>query len=444
MIKDSNQVHHTTLILMQNGYGPKSVSDLLESSLFSSLLNGELEQRLENMVYLTIFPKVGQENKFGKSKEDFIKKLSEVCDYLSVVYDSQTADYMKIISQSVYNLEREFRFLIELVFLRKYGVKWYEKYFQDSSKEFDRSDGRTEVIKYLKNPLDKRNFLDLKNFVEEDIKLSKNTMVEKLNTINELLVTYGPKTKGFESIYSDILELMKGIKELSEFKTSKVSGFDIYNHITPEISSEWEELYYSYRNLWAHNYCLMTQAELKQYQSLSEDVLTKIRTEITLLSLLEVDESISYPDESNGIISLSFDKIIRSGAPICRLILKIDTQGKRYILEVMEATYKDLFNVLEVLASKTDSEDFGKKIKLLEFNPFLTNTIKNVSEGILANVALHDKIRTHFSEVVECFKKKNNSFMFNELDRAHAEKKADLNHYLTKIHRKSTTLENDV
>src|SRR5690606_8457901 len=165
MSESNIQVNHTTLILILSGYGQKSVSDLLDSSVYSPVLTGELEQKFENMVYLTIFPKSGKERTFGKNKESFIKKLSEVCDYLSVVYDSQTAQYMQIISESVYNLEREFRFLIELVFLRKYGINWYEKYFKDSSKEFDRSDGRDSIIKYIKNPLDNRNFVDLKNFV---------------------------------------------------------------------------------------------------------------------------------------------------------------------------------------------------------------------------------------------------------------------------------------
>ena len=222
------------------------------------------------------------------------------------------------------------------------------------------------------------------------------------------------------------------------------SGSDIYNHITPEISLEWEKLYYSYRNLWAHNYCLMTQAELEEYQSLSEGVLTKIRTEITLLSLLDDLEIINYPDEPNEVISLSFERIIRSGAPICRLILKIDTPKKRYILELIEATYKDLFKVLEILALQIDQVDFGINLKLVEFNPFLTNTIKRVSEAILSNTGLHEKLESNFSEIEESFKNENNSYIFVELDRAHAVRKSDLNLYLTKIHRNSDTPNSNV
>lgn len=428
------KTHHTTFILLTSeGYSINSISDLLASPLFSSKIIGELQEE-ENIIYLTIFPKDEQKRTYGKSKEEFIKKISNICDYISVVYDSETVEYMKIISQSVYNLEREFRFLIEYVFLKKYGKDWYKKFFKDSSKEYDRSKDRSEVISYIDNPLDNRNFIDLKNFVEEDISISKNTMVEKLNSVEEILNTISSKNENSDSLYINVLNLLEEIKDLSEFKTSKVSGLDIYNHITPEISKEWQTLYTSYRNLWAHNYCLMTQAELGEYQALSEGVLTKIRTEITLLSLLKEENSLHYPSNQNTTISISMNQITKTGTSLCKLTLNVDTEKTRYILEVSEATYKDLINILSILSIETDCPETKNYLNLIKFNPFLQERLKAIADEILNSPKLKQTLKLDFPKIEQLFKDSDSTYLFNELDLSSATKKADLNKYLKKIH----------
>ncbi|HFT5902886.1 TPA: hypothetical protein ACGSMF_004024 [Bacillus cereus] len=437
MPEQKKSMYHTTLLIIcKDGFGENTVLDLLESPNFTALIRGELQVRFGDIIYVTIYPRLGQERGFGKNKEDFIKNVYIISKYLSIVYDSQTALYMKRVSQSVYHLEREFRALIEMVFLRKYGVKWYENNFKDSSREHDRSRSRSQVMQYINNPLDNRNFVDLKSFVEAEINFSKNAMAENLNKINELIVKQSISDQGAQKVYGEVLDLLKGIKELSEFKASKVYGADIYNHITPEISKEWETLYFSHRNLWAHNYCLMTQAELAEYETLSESVLRKIRTEITLLSLMEKEEVFAFPQSSNELISLSISKLIRSGAPICRLKLQIDIETKRYLLEITEATYTDLFEILEVLALLANLEEQDKHLKFIGSNPFLINKVQEIGEEILNSPILHKKLKEDFAEIKEAFQSKNKLFSFRELDGALAIVNSDLDNFLKIIHKK--------
>lgn len=121
-----------------------------------------MESHSDNIIYITIFPNKDNEKVFEKTKFDFIEILKDIVEYISIIYDSQTIDYMQEISKTVYFLEREFRTLIEIVFLVKYGSTWYDQYFKDPDKEHDRKTGRSKVISLLDNPLDNRDFVVLK------------------------------------------------------------------------------------------------------------------------------------------------------------------------------------------------------------------------------------------------------------------------------------------
>ncbi|BFI99901.1 MAG: hypothetical protein PME_23370 [Priestia megaterium] len=439
---DSKQLNledcHTSFIFIcKEGFGKSTVEELLSSY---DAIKGQVEIRYENIAFLTIYPLDKKEKKFETSKLKLIGQLRGIADYLSILYDSQTAYYMQQISKSVYNLEREFRALIEIVFLKNKGKNWYAKYFEDSKKEQDRAEKRPDCIKLIDNPLDKRNFVDLRAFVSQNINSSKDTILQKLQKIEEKLESYSQPTESDSQELNEILTLLADIKETSDLKRQGVSMNDLYEHLTPTLSQEWQELY-DQRNLWAHNYCLFTKEEFSRYTILSSTVLRKVRTEVTLLSLFNDEESQSFM-VGNGSINMNLHKIKSEGSSICKLKIKFNLgSDKGYLYEISKATYVDLMDISKILAEFINDKSSSILLSNIKANPFLTGIIKSTVERIINSSAMNNKIEENFEQLQRLLdkeyilevKKEGINLKKGELNKVETKMNDDLNSLLQKV-----------
>ncbi|MDZ4619397.1 hypothetical protein ORM77_16130 [Bacillus cereus] len=386
------------LVRCKKNYTEDTIKDICNSVQFSTTMQAYMESHSDNIIYITIFPNKDNEKVFEKTKFDFIEILKDIVEYISIIYDSQTIDYMQEISKTVYFLEREFRTLIEIVFLVKYGSTWYDQYFKDPDKEHDRKTGRSKVISLLDNPLDNRDFVVLKNFVEERIKFSKNTAAEKLYDIENLLEEFSPDKQDSSEILGQILNTIQDLKKISDFKRTGTGVSNLFSHITADLADEWQALYYSHRNPWAHNHCIMTRDELEKYQQLSSSVLHKIRTEITLIGLLNKEKEFCI---SGPKISLTMVNFSKSGSSTCKLKLKLHVEDNQYLLDIADATYVEIFEILEIISNsiKTINQQPDIDLDYLKLNPFLKTCIKHYASTLFKSKELDDNLSQNFPKL---------------------------------------------
>lgn len=423
--------YHTNLLIScKAGYSDKAITDLLSSENFTNDISFLIESRFDQKIFLTIYSKKGKEKKFPQKKLELIEKLKVVVEYLSVLYDSQTVYFMQCISNSVYHLERELRSLIEIVFLKDYGSTWYKSLFQNDKKEKDRLKNRPAIIENLDNPLDSRDFVDLSQFLEENINISKETILQQLGTIQDSVQGIEKKAPtDCKELLSQTIELLSQIKEASEQKKKKISISDLYEHLTSSISEDWKQLY-TKRNLWAHNYCLLTDNEFHQYERLANEVLTKIRTEITLLSLFEDNED-RYKKEGN-VMCFELQKRRLHGIPMCKLIININNPDNHYLIEIEKATYKDLITGLYLSAEFQGLEDEMYILKNIKNNPFLISSISSIATKIIEN-SDPVKFTEEIEQLLALFKQSNLTFRITELKSEESQVTKDLNDFLSRI-----------
>ncbi|WP_283654904.1 hypothetical protein [Paenibacillus sp. RC334] len=390
--KEYPKYQTSLFVVCKSNHSEMTLKDICNSERYSNNIKVYINTRFENIIFVTFFPHQDKIKFFEKVKKEFIESLSNVCSYISIAYDNQTIIYMKEISESVYILEREFRTLIEIIFLKEMGINWYSHYFQNSENEKDRVRKRDKILHYLNNPLDSLDFVHLKNFVEERIKFSKNVMSDKLDTIKDELASFASSNDNTQQLYEKILDNLEEVKKLSGLKkTLEVSN--LYQHITSELADEWKNLY-DYRNPWAHNHCLLTRSELEKYRELASSVLKKIRTEITLLSLLE--DGAEFKIQSD-IITLNLTNFSRLGTPFCRLKLQIKSSAsQQHILEIIEATYVEVVTVLDVLKKYADYNDSEISLENLKLNPFFIDNLKSFGENLFKSGELQEKNHIEF------------------------------------------------
>ncbi|OAT86000.1 hypothetical protein A6P54_17800 [Bacillus sp. MKU004] len=433
-----NEALSTSLIFLpKEGFGEQTILELLNSL---ANIEGYVENRYNGIGFITIFPVENKEKQFEKSKIDLIKKLNDVSDYLSILHDAETVIYMKEMSERIYHLERELRALIEIIFLKNKGKNWYNTYFEDIKKENNRSEKRPDVIRNLKNPLDNRNFVDLVDFISNTIKSSKNSILHKLDFIEEILVSVDLKNEDSEKQLLEIHDLLKEIKKSTDLRKEGISINDLYEHLTPTLSSEWKELY-SHRNLWAHNYCLFTKEEYAYFKKLSSSVIRKIRTEITLLSLFDDNDTQPF---IIGTRSCSFNlhKFKYDGSSTCKFKIKFNLpDDKSYLYEIPRATFKDIIEVSTVFSEIIEDKRTSTILKSLSSNPFLTIDLKRIIEEVLDSNALERIIREDFSLIQKKLKDtylakllKDNIIPIEEtLEKKEAKMNDDLNSLLLSV-----------
>ncbi|MFD1739501.1 hypothetical protein ACFSCX_23755 [Bacillus salitolerans] len=420
--------HTSFIFLLKKGYKIELVERLLE---LNTLIEGKVDSNFNNVIFSTIYPKHAKENKFEQAKISFIEQLYDICDYISVLFDSQTVIYMQEISKVVYNLEREFRALIEISFLKQKGKDWYRIFYQDNEKEKNRMDKRPDVLKKLDNPLDNRDFVDLSNFVKRNVSTSKNTIYQKLERIEYLFAQYKEDTQSYPDNFIHILDNLEEIKKATDFKNQGLSYNNLYEHLTPALSVEWKELYEK-RNLWAHNYCLLTIEELNRFIYLSKIVLRKIRTEITLLSILYDDKPFII---SGDVVNVNLNKMKSEGTTICKLKIKLNIgPDENHLIEITRATYRDIMNIMRVFADFSNQRSLGSLLENISNNPFLTVFLRETIESIINATDFKGKLTSEFDELKKVIREE----IFNEFD---LEK---VKHSMQKINKKESKMDDDL
>ncbi|WP_175623777.1 hypothetical protein [Paenibacillus amylolyticus] len=422
------------IVSCKPGHSEITILDIYESGGYQNELEIMISQE-GSIYYLTIYPKKDKERKFDNNKRSFLEKIKIVCDYISIVYDNQTIDYMRKISESVYVLEREFRTLIEIIFLKEKGVNWYKHLFKNTEREKKRTINRDKIVELLNNPLDDLDFVHLKDFVEERIKFSSSSISDKLNSIEGLLSS-NENIVGTRKDIDELLSTLKEIKELTSTRNTELSVSTLYKHITSELADEWDELY-NFRNPWAHNHCLMTKSDFVKYETLAVSVLKKIRTEITLLSLLYSKEDFSM---SGDKIRLSISRFSSLGTSFCRMKLEFKSKDIQQMLEVSDATYVDFIEILRILTEFSGFQNHNFDIKYIQMNPFITGKIEEYGRELLANSELEQKLDENLLELEELLKKYNGNYNLRKLEGTAFTLKKDVDKYLKQISHEITQL----
>ncbi|MGE1102028.1 hypothetical protein [Peribacillus simplex] len=426
----NNLQYHTSFILIvKEGYDKGLVEKLIESN---PLIEGKIDTKFNCILFPTIYPITGREKKFEQAKVNFIYQLYDISDYISILFDSQTVNYMQEISKIIYNLEREFRALIEISFLKQKGKGWYKNFYQDNEKEKNRLDKRPDVIKKIYNPLDNRDFVDLSNFVKKNVSTSKNTIFQKLESVESLFEQYREEAQSYPENLTLIQEKLDEIKKATDHKNQGLSYNNLYEHLTPALAIEWKELY-DKRNLWAHNYCLFTSEELNRFKYLSKIVMRKIRTEITLLSFLN-DEDKPFII-SGDLVNLKLYKMKSEGTTICKLKIKIsvDSDDNR-LLEVSKATYSDIIKISKIFAEFSDNTDYARLLGNIGSNPFLSEIIRDTIISIINSDKFKAKLKVDF----ESLKCKLDKEYFNEI------KQEKVKNFIKKIDKKESKMDDDL
>ncbi|WP_415331679.1 hypothetical protein [Clostridium perfringens] len=177
------------------------------------------------------------EKLFEYYRDKFILMLKNLNIYTSVFYDSISANRHKDISNSIYELERNFRNLIELVFLNEANKKIIELPIYKRIEAKSKKENREEVVQALQNPLDDLDFIALSKFVNENITLDNSgIIIEQLNCLLENLVYLPSKSDELiEKIENDIEDIKV---RLANKKNQKLSASKIFNHLTNKINME--------------------------------------------------------------------------------------------------------------------------------------------------------------------------------------------------------------
>lgn len=419
--------YQTSLIVScKPGYSEKTLHDIYETGNFTDELQVLINQD-DNVLFITMYPNDNKEKKFDTNKKRYFEKIRVVCDYISIIYDNQTIDYMKKISESVYVLEREFRTLIEIIFLKEKGANWYTDYFQNKEKEKSRTVKRDKILELINNPLDNLDFVHLKEFVEERIKFSSSSISDRLTTIEDLLNSNGAIGETKDDIDTMLAELKK-IKELAHTKKTEIKLSDLYKHITSDLAEEWSELY-NYRNPWAHNHCLMTKSDLVKYEELATSVLKKIRTEITLLSLLKSEKEFMLGGDN---IKLSIAHFSNLGTSFCRMKFEFSSKGIHHLLEIHEATYVEFFEIINIL-SKFSEFKYTFSVDHLKMNPFIINKIKEYGNELFFDKRLISKIDDNLLDLEKLLIEQNATYELKKIEGTTFTMKNDVDQFLNKI-----------
>lgn len=367
--------HYTQFILQfQGNYGTETLKEILKEFIDIDYHINLIEEH----IFFVVYDKMKIPKKFEKNKKKIIEILGRIDGlYLTILYDSQTAKHLQKISSSIYELERNFRNLIEIKMLRKVGTSWSSKYLTPNDSTFDRKTGRKdEVFKYLANPLDDYNFKNLGGFVKENIGKNKNEIFERLEILDNKIEEFRNKKSNidFSEITDKIIEEIDELKK-SIYSNSNLFSEDIYSHIKPDLVQEWNRIY-DFRNYWAHNIFLMTETEYSEYERLRLRINKKILVELTIDSLLGM-ESIKDFDNGTGIrftVSKYENEVVH-----CEIKIKFKVKEKNLYVSKLEADYTDIHKFYSTLFQY--KREFIESINTIySKNPYLFNALFDNTE----------------------------------------------------------------
>ncbi|WP_252238211.1 hypothetical protein [Clostridium sp. VAP51] len=287
--------------------------------------------------------------KYEQALKNYIENIKNICEYISILYDSTTQKRMELISGKIYTIERNFRNLIEILFLKLEGIGWFKKYYKGLKR--NRKKERGSFVEYLNNPLDDLDFIDLNDFVKNFL-YEKNEvlLLEKVDEIGFQIEEVRKKLKitneNVEKIHNDIEILKNYVNE--KRKGKKIS--EIYDCISVTDTEYWKELY-DLRCLWAHNNCYLTCEEFDDFNKIYCEIEHSINNEITHLILYE-GKNIIFDGNK---IKITFESYKNEG---------ID----KYILKFL-----DNINKIQLLKNDANYLDIEKLIKIIEKN-YLENS----------------------------------------------------------------------
>jgi hypothetical protein len=351
-----------------NGLDEKTIESLLSEKTFEGI--SYKYQKFSNDIYkLSIFSQ--EEKSFEKNRDQLIQFLRKITVYLSISYDSMTKHYIKKIGETIYELERSFRTLIEFVFLKEFNSNWVEAF---PTMGHDRKSKRGEPIISLNNPLDDWDFIQLSRFVKEQITIMDQELQRKLKTIEQSIEALDPLSdfdKFRENINQKILEILNfSTKNQKSYKYT-----EFYSHLTPPLASDWVRLY-ELRNLWAHNNALITRSEFEQYDKLSKSVLNNLHTEMTLNCLFSEQET-KYVDiggvSDEDSLKVTLYKSNFEGRARVHIKGKfVNETGQNISFRKNSVTFFDILNLYkEILDVVKDTEKLIEVNSYFDNNPFL-------------------------------------------------------------------------
>ncbi|CAH2213354.1 hypothetical protein [Tepidibacter aestuarii] len=344
-----------------------------------------------NLYLITLEEKIEGSKGFEHIREEYISVLTNLNAYVSILYDSISVKRHKDISNTIYELERSLRNLIEIVFLDNRGIDWFKIAEYQNNDKRDRRKNRAEFVTLLENPLDDLDFKQLNKFLTDTIAVdNEKTMVKRLDElINKVDNLSEMNIKNIESL-NECVEEIRNLKDIITNKKKKSFKADeIFLHINEKINSEWKTLY-NVRNLWAHNNCIITKDEFDAYKILSKSVLNKIDTEITLLIFFnENDTNILLDDNSRKIIMRRYPF---EGIEECKFEFIIKDGEKSLIIVKENFNYKFFDAIIdEVCADQLSS---------LKNNPFILYKNKSILEIFINKLKDFD-----IDEIKDIFKK---------------------------------------
>ncbi|PHE82684.1 hypothetical protein COF80_27040 [Bacillus toyonensis] len=373
---------HTHLLLKfyeDNGLDEKTIKTLLNEKKFEGITYKY--QPFTNDIYtLSIFSK--DEQSFEKKRDQLIEYLQNITEYLSISYDSMTKQYIEKIGETIYDLERQFRTLIEFVFLKKFKSSWADSFH---IKGHDRKSKRGETITRLNNPLDDLDFVKLSQFVADQITLMDQEIQKKFKSLEQSIIAIDASSD-LEKIKESITKKVNELLNTSTKNNQNYKYTDFYNHLTPLLAADWERLY-ELRNLWAHNIALMTRTEYERYQRLYQSVLKNIRTEITVSSLFSEDE-VKFVDvggtKEEHTFKITLYKSNFEGRAIIHLKGKfVNDDGQNISFKKSSVTYQDLFTLYKkILEVAEDEEKLLEVNSFFEYNPFLERELIKLGDDI--------------------------------------------------------------
>lgn len=394
--------HMHLLIKLSDDLDAGILDTIIGSDAFNGAISGNYYKYSTDVVLVSIYSNVNKQDSFENHKTNLIKRLGGIFDYISVLYDSQTATRMANISTTIYDLEREFRTLIEIIFIAKFGRTWDKQFIKDGVR-YDRTQKREKVFEFLKNPLDNQDFKDLSSYAKDYISSNGiRDVYEKLLLVEQKVSEFDSKNiyQQFD-LSNDILSELEQIKSMIGEKKQGFKSDEIYMHLNSTVSKEWEELY-TIRNYWAHNNCLLTEAEYKNYCHLYNAVIKKIRTEITLMSYLNGQKDIIQLFDNNEI-KLSLLKFNYEGTPRCKLKAKLKNQDTAYDIQKSSITYKDISQfIARILDAKNNTYEIDILDATVTYNPFLTKILKDLTPKIIETI--NSLTNEEFEELLKQFK----------------------------------------
>lgn len=348
----------------EKGLNEKTIDSLLSSEDFHHL-KYKLSCHATDIYNLVVYS--SHEESFEKTRNELIKRMHEISEYISITNDSITKKYWGEIGSTIYELERSLRNLIELAFIKRNKMNWNELFTTSGN---SRKEGRGAPFKYLNNFLDDLDFIDLTEFLKENITIINKAVQGEITSISEMILNIDSSSDLIQT-KDDIIQKVRVLVSSNTKKINEhVSHSTYYSHLSPEIASEWRRLYVL-RNFWAHNVHLISTEEFKEYIKISEKVKHSILVEQTLIGLFEGNDGEQAITLGSEKFKVVLHKTSFEGRGIIHLSgTFLDDKKEKNTFKKNNVTYQDVLKLYEEILNKSNEKEL-----LEEMHAFFNNSI---------------------------------------------------------------------